>query len=111
MTIRIICSPYVGPYLDTIDTEREFDWLSTIWSEDDWASQIPLFDIEFDECVVPCLSSGMNTATELDKLASLESVGLDGGGGVDEELILECVDDSMMRRDWFPTPTADAGRW
>ena len=107
MTIRIICSPYVGPYLDTIDTEREFDWLSTIWSEDDWASQIPLFDIEFDECVVPCLSSGWNAATELDKLTSLQSVGLDGGGGVDEELIFECVTDQMRRSDWFHEEGAD----
>jgi len=100
MTIRITCSQYVGPYLDTIQSEREFDWLSTIWSEDDWASQIPFHDIEF-VVWADGLAGGMGTATELDKLTSLESVGLDGGGGVDEELIFECVDDRMMRDDWF----------
>ena len=106
MTIRITCSQYVGPYLDTIDTEREFDWLSTIWSEDDWASQIPFHDIEF-VVWADGLAGGMGTATELDKLTSLESVGLDGGGGVDEELIFECVTDQMRRSDWFHENGAD----
>jgi hypothetical protein len=106
MTIRITCSQYVGPYLDTIDTEREFDWLSTIWSEDDWASQIPLFDVEF-VVWADGLAGGMDTATGLDKLTALESVGLDGGGGVDEELIFGCVTDQMRRSDWFHENGAD----